>query len=78
MKTAEISDIAYALAAIFTSDCNNNLSLKHHNEIQHVFLKVSEMLSEEDLKTLLYVNPELVNQAIEEKHLVDNIFKKKL
>ena len=51
--------------------------LEHHNEIQHVFQKVSEILSEEDLKTLLYVNPELVNQAIEEKHLLDNIFYKK-
>lgn len=76
MKT-KISDIAYALAAIFTSDRNNDLSLEHHNEIQHVFQKVSEILSEEDLKTLLYVNSELVNQAIEEKHLLDNIFKKK-
>lgn len=76
MKT-KISDIAYALAAIFTSDRNNDLSLEHHYEIQHVFQKVSEILSEEDLKTLLYVNPELVNQAIEEKHLLDNIFKKK-
>ena len=56
MKT-KISDIAYALAAIFTSDRNNDLSLEHHNEIQHVFQKVSEILSEEDLKTLLYVNP---------------------
>ena len=63
MKT-KISDIAYALAAIFTSDRNNDLSLEHHNEIQHVFQKVSEILSEEDLKTLLYVNPELVNPAI--------------
>ena len=76
MKT-KISDIAYALAAIFTSDRNNDLSLEHHNEIQHVFQKVSEILSEEDLKTLLYVNPELFIQAIEEKHLLDNIFKKK-
>lgn len=75
-KETKLSDIAYALTAIFTSGRDNELGIEHHQEIQRIFRKITETLSEEELKTLLYVNPELVDQAIEEKHMVDKIFNK--
>ena len=75
-KVMKADDIAFALAVIFTSGRDNEPGLEHHQEVQQIFRKITEKLSEEELKTLLYVNPELVEHAIEKKHMVDNIFNK--